>query len=95
MENAWRYAKTSNTVLLPSRKKEGKVPLRMGRHSDKRLAIGETVYRTDKDEIAKYLLKHNDVLFNRTNSPELVGQDRDLQAKYPAIFALLDSIHRK
>ena len=27
-----------------------------------------------KTKFKKYLLKHNDVLFNRTNSPELVGK---------------------
>ena len=56
-------------------KKEGKLPvLRMGNIQDGRLDWKNLVYTDDKAEIKKYLLKHNDVLFNRTNSPELVGK---------------------
>lgn len=53
-------------------KKTGRVPvLRMGNIQNGQLDWGNLVYTDDEDEIAKYLLKHNDVLFNRTNSPEL------------------------
>src|SRR5690606_16697117 len=41
-------------------------------------------------------LKHNDVLFNRTNSPELVGKTAIYKSEMPAIFAgYLIRIHRK
>jgi type I restriction enzyme S subunit len=54
------------------------------------------VYTDDKAEIQKYLLKHNDVLFNRTNSPELVGKTAIYKGEMPAIFAgYLIRIHRK
>ncbi len=69
-------------------KKEGKVPvLRMGNIQDGRLDWENLVYTDDKAEIKKYLLKHNDVLFNRTNSPELVGKTAIYKSEMPAIFA--------
>ena len=40
-----------------------------------------------KDDIEKYLLKKGDVLFNRTNSPELVGKTSIYRGEYPAIYA--------
>lgn len=78
-------------------KKEGAVPvLRMGNIQDGQLDWENLVYTDDKDEIAKYLLKHNDVLFNRTNSPELVGKTAIYKSEMPAIFAgYLIRIHRK
>jgi type I restriction enzyme S subunit len=42
------------------------------------------------------LLKNNDVLFNRTNSPALVGKTAIYKGEMPAIFAgYLIRIHRK
>jgi type I restriction enzyme, S subunit len=78
-------------------KKEGKIPvLRMGNIQDGQLDWDNLVYTDDKNEIEKYLLKHNDVLFNRTNSPELVGKTAIYKSEMPAIFAgYLIRIHRK
>ena len=78
-------------------KAEGGVPvLRMGNIQDGRLDWENLVYTDDKAEIEKYLLKHNDVLFNRTNSPELVGKTAIYKSEMPAIFAgYLIRIHRK
>lgn len=78
-------------------KKEGKVPvLRMGNIQDGKLDWESLVYTDNKDEIRKYLLKPNDVLFNRTNSPELVGKTAIYKGERPAIFAgYLIRIHRK
>ena len=78
-------------------KAEGNIPvLRMGNIQDGTLDWEKLVYTDDKDEIAKYLLKHNDVLFNRTNSPELVGKTAIYKSEMPAIFAgYLIRIHRK
>ena len=75
----------------------GKVPvLRMGNIQNGRLDWVNLVYTDDKAEINKYLLKHNDVLFNRTNSPELVGKTAIYKSEMPAIFAgYLIRIHRK
>jgi type I restriction enzyme, S subunit len=78
-------------------KHEGKVPvLRMGNIQDGKLDWEKLVYTSDEDEIGKYLLRHNDVLFNRTNSPELVGKTAIYKSEMPAIFAgYLIRIHRK
>ena len=78
-------------------KADGGVPvLRMGNIQDGRLDWENLVYTDDKAEIKKYLLKHNDVLFNRTNSPELVGKTAIYKSEMPAIFAgYLIRIHRK
>jgi len=75
---------------------EGKIPvLRMGNIQNGQFDWGNLVYTSNKDEIAKYLLKHNDVLFNRTNSPELVGKTAIYKSEKPAIFAgYLIKIHR-
>jgi type I restriction enzyme S subunit len=75
----------------------GTVPvLRMGNVQNGVFDWTNLVYTSDKDEIKKYLLKHNDVLFNRTNSPELVGKTAIYKSEMPAIFAgYLIRIHRK
>ncbi len=78
-------------------KKEGNVPvLRMGNIQGGRFDWEHLVYTDDKEEIARYMLRHNDVLFNRTNSPELVGKTAIYKNERPAIFAgYLIRIHRK
>jgi type I restriction enzyme S subunit len=78
-------------------KEQGKVPvLRMGNIQNSKFVWDKLVYSDDDSEIDKYLLKHNDVLFNRTNSPELVGKTAIYKSEIPAIFAgYLIRIHRK
>ena len=78
-------------------KEEGKVPvLRMGNIQNGRFDWDKLVYSDTDSEIEKYLLKHNDVLFNRTNSPALVGKTAIYKSEMPAIFAgYLIRIHRK
>jgi type I restriction enzyme S subunit len=69
-------------------KKVGKVPvLRMGNIQNGKFNWDDLVFTDDKEEIAKYLLKKNDVLFNRTNSAELVGKTAIYKGERPAIFA--------
>lgn len=77
--------------------KEGKVPvLRMGNIQGGRFDWEDLVYTNDPDEIERYALRYNDVLFNRTNSPELVGKTATYKGERPAIFAgYLIRIHRK
>jgi len=66
----------------------GKIPvLRMGNIQNGRFEWSDLVYTNDDDEISKYLLHHNDVLFNRTNSPELVGKTAIYKSEKAAIFA--------
>ncbi len=61
--------------------------LRMGNIQNGKFDWTDLVFTDDNDEIAKYLLKDGDVLFNRTNSPELVGKSAIFKSKFPAIFA--------
>ena len=44
-------------------------------------------YSDDEEDIKKYWLSYGDVLFNRTNSPELVGKTAIYRGEYPAIYA--------
>jgi type I restriction enzyme S subunit len=69
-------------------KKEGSIPvLRMGNIQNGKLNWNDLVYTSDKKEIEKYFLKKGDVLFNRTNSPELVGKTAIYQGEKPCIYA--------
>lgn len=68
--------------------KAGTTPvLRMGNIQDGRLDWSDLVYTSDPAEIEKYKLTKGDVLFNRTNSPELVGKTAVYQGERPAIYA--------
>jgi restriction endonuclease S subunit len=61
--------------------------VRMGNLQDGQIVWNDVVYTSDKTEIGKYLLKKNDVLFNRTNSPIWVGKTGLYTGDRPAIFA--------
>ncbi len=66
----------------------GKVPvLRMGNIQQFRFDWSDLVFSDDEDEINKYCMKRGDVLFNRTNSPELVGKTAIFQGEQESIFA--------
>lgn len=68
--------------------KEGAVPvLRMGNLQHGEIDWSDLVYTSDATEIKKYDLKLNDLLFNRTNSPELVGKTSIYRGDKDAIFA--------
>ncbi len=69
-------------------KEAGRIPvLRMGNIQAGKFDWSDLVFSDDEDEIKRYLLKKNDVLFNRTNSPELVGKTAIYKGERPAIFA--------
>jgi type I restriction enzyme, S subunit len=63
------------------------VVLRMGNIQAGTFIWKDLAFTSNKEEIAKYSLKKDDVLFNRTNSPELVGKTALYKGEYPAIFA--------
>ena len=66
----------------------GKIPvLRMGNLQRGEVDWSDLAYTSDEHEISKYLMKPNTVLFNRTNSPELVGKTSIYRGEQPAIFA--------
>jgi len=77
--------------------KEGRIPvLRMGNIQGGKFDWDKLVYTDNEEEIEKYRLKYNDVLFNRTNSAELVGKTAIYKNERPAIFAgYLIRLHRK
>lgn len=69
-------------------RKTGSVPvLRMGNIQDGKLDWSDLVYTDDRNEIEKYRLSPGDVLFNRTNSPALVGKTALYGGEPEAIFA--------
>ncbi len=69
-------------------KQVGKIPvLRMGNIQNRRIDWTILKYSDNLEDNQKYLLKYNDVLFNRTNSPELVGKTAIYKGEMPAIFA--------
>ena len=66
----------------------GRMPvIRMGNIQAGRIVYDKLVYTSDEAEIAKYPLEKNDLLFNRTNSIELVGKTAIYKAEMPAIYA--------
>jgi type I restriction enzyme S subunit len=66
----------------------GKMPvLRMGNIQDGKIDWTDLVYTSNDYEIQSYALRPNTVLFNRTNSPELVGKTALYRGDRPAIFA--------
>ena len=66
----------------------GKVPvLRMGNIQGGKIVYDKLVYTSDDSEIKKYPLAVNDLLFNRTNSKELVGKTAIYKGEMPAIYA--------
>lgn len=66
----------------------GDVPvLRMGNIQNGEIDWSDLVYSSDPEEIRKYSLNSMTVLFNRTNSPELVGKTAIYRGERQAIFA--------
>ena len=67
---------------------KGKIPvLRMGNIQNGEIDWNDLVYSSNDDEVEKYSLQPDTVLFNRTNSPELVGKTAIYRGERPAIFA--------
>lgn len=68
--------------------KDGKFPvLRMGNIQGGQIDWTDLVYTNDKDEAKKYRLTEGDLLFNRTNSRELVGKTALFDGRREALFA--------
>ncbi len=68
--------------------KIGKIPvLRMGNIQGGAIDYTNLVYSSDDEDIKKYELEKNDLLFNRTNSRELVGKTAIYKGEIPAIYA--------
>ena len=63
------------------------IVLRMGNLQSGEIDWNNLAYSDDESDIKKYLLSTGDVLFNRTNSAELVGKTSIYRGEYPAIYA--------
>ncbi|HUT43399.1 MAG TPA: restriction endonuclease subunit S, partial [Desulfobacterales bacterium] len=94
LPESWRYVsldKLCESFQYGTSKKSllsGKVAvLRMGNIQDGEINWSNLAYSSDEEEIGKYMLKPGDVLFNRTNSPELVGKSAIYRGEHLAIFA--------
>ena len=68
--------------------KEGRVPvLRMGNLAGGKICWKDLVYTDGQTEIDKYRLHRGDVLFNRTNTIDLVGKTSIFDSDRESIFA--------
>ena len=68
--------------------KEGKIPvIRMGNLQNGEIVWDDLAFSSDDEEIERYRLVKGDVLFNRTNSPELVGKTAIYRGNREAIYA--------
>ncbi|EPF1287245.1 TPA: restriction endonuclease subunit S [Klebsiella pneumoniae] len=92
--NNWKSGVLKNFIKKPSygtsakSQKEGLIPvLRMGNLQNGELNWSDLVYTSDENEIEKYNLIAGDILFNRTNSPELVGKTSIYRGEKQAIYA--------
>ena len=63
------------------------VVIRMGNLQQGEIDWTNLAYSNDEEDNIKYKLFPDDVLFNRTNSPELVGKTAIYRGEYPAIYA--------
>lgn len=67
---------------------QGRMPvLRMGNLQNGEIDWSALAFTSDSNEIQKFKLAPMTVLFNRTNSPELVGKAAIYRGSRPAIFA--------
>lgn len=94
LPNQWNWIKLNDCCekfkygTSAKSKEEGKVPvLRMGNLQEGKLDWTNLVYTSDEEEIKKYELISGDLLFNRTNSPELVGKTSIYEGEREAIYA--------
>lgn len=63
------------------------IVIRMGNLQGGEIDWKNLAYSDDEEDIEKYKLSAGDVLFNRTNSAELVGKTSIYRGEYPAIYA--------
>jgi len=92
--NGWEWCRLSLLIYPPqygtSKKSapSGRLPvLRMGNIQDGEIVFDKLVYSNDLDDNKKLLLQYGDLLFNRTNSAELVGKTAIFRGQQDAIFA--------
>ena len=92
--DTWKWVFVGNTCTniqygtSQKSEKTGKmIVLRMGNLQNGRIIYDKLAYSSDERDMEQYLLEYNDLLFNRTNSKELVGKTAIYKGEYPAIYA--------
>jgi len=92
--SSWKWARLQDVCsriqygTSAKSSKEGKVPVvRMGNIQNGIISWENLAYTSNVKEIDQYNLNYNDVLFNRTNSPALVGKTAIYKGEMPAIYA--------
>ena len=92
--STWEWCRLKEVVFPPkygtSNKsvENGEMPvLRMGNIQDGEIVYDKLVYSNNTDDNIKYCLIKGDLLFNRTNSAELVGKTGIYRGQRPAIYA--------
>ena len=92
--DSWEWCRLKEVVFPPkygtSNKsvENGEMPvLRMGNIQDGEIVYDKLVYSNNTDDNIKYCLIKGDLLFNRTNSAELVGKTGVYRGQRPAIYA--------
>jgi type I restriction enzyme S subunit len=90
----WEWCRMGGLIYPPkygtSKKSapSGMLPvLRMGNIQDGEIVFDKLVFSNDLDDNKKLLLQYGDLLFNRTNSSELVGKTAIFRGQRNAIFA--------
>ncbi len=91
---SWEWVRVEDVIYPPkygtSNKSlpNGSVPvLRMGNIQDGEIVFDKLVFSNDISDNEKYNLTNGDLLFNRTNSAELVGKTGIYRGQRPAIYA--------
>ena len=91
---SWEWVRIAQVMYPPkygtSNKSSisGSVPvLRMGNIQDGEIVFDNLVYSNNEDDNVKFNLEKGDLLFNRTNSAELVGKTGIFRGQRKAIFA--------
>ena len=91
---SWEWCRVETIIYPPkygtSNKSlpQGDVPvLRMGNIQDGEIVFDKLVYSNNKTDNDKYNLIAGDLLFNRTNSAELVGKTGIYRGQHKAIYA--------
>ena len=91
---SWKWVRVGNVctnIQYGSSQKSSAVGkmavLRMGNIQNGKIVLDKLVYTSDDQEIEKYPLQYNDLLFNRTNSKDLVGKTAIYKSEIPAIYA--------
>lgn len=91
---SWEWCRVDDIIYPPKYGTSNKslsigaIPvLRMGNIQDGEIVFDKLVYSNDITDNEKYNLINGDLLFNRTNSAELVGKTGIYRGQRPAIYA--------